>query len=170
MEGSCSMLIRKASSSDIERILEIFDCAKVQMRENGNLRQWPEGYPSREILEKDIADGNCYVLEDNGRVCGTFAFIIGDDPTYEVIENGRWLNDETYGNIHRIASDGTRKGIFEECLKFCQSLIGNIRIDTHEDNRIMQHLLEKHGFLQCGIIYVADGTPRIAYQKVCRHT
>ena len=30
----------------------------------------------------------------------------------------------------------------------------------------MQHLLEKNGFTRCGIIHVADGTPRIAYQKL----
>jgi RimJ/RimL family protein N-acetyltransferase len=43
--------------------------------------------------------------------------------------------------------------------------IPNIRIDTHRDNAIMQHLLEKNGFVKCGIIYVEDGSPRIAYQK-----
>ena len=30
----------------------------------------------------------------------------------------------------------------------------------------MQHILEKNGFVSCGTIYVADGSPRIAYQKV----
>ena len=42
---------------------------------------------------------------------------------------------------------------------------GNLKIDTHEDNVVMQHVLEKNGFERCGKIYTHDGTPRIAYQK-----
>lgn len=38
-------------------------------------------------------------------------------------------------------------------------------IDTHKDNKITRHLIEKNGFAKCGIIYVADGSPRIAYEK-----
>ena len=29
----------------------------------------------------------------------------------------------------------------------------------------MQHLLDKNGFTYCGIIYLDDGTERLAYQK-----
>lgn len=91
----------------------------------------------------------------------------GADPTYQVIEGGAWLNDALpYGTIHRLASSGKSKGVasavIEWCLEHCQSL----RADTYADNQIMQHLLEKNGFTRCGIIHVADGTPRIAYQKL----
>ena len=41
----------------------------------------------------------------------------------------------------------------------------NIRIDTHRDNRIMQHVLEKFGFTYCGIIYLLSGDERLAFQK-----
>ena len=51
---------------------------------------------------------------------------------------------------------------FAWCAERCDSL----RADTHADNKIMQHILEKNGFARCGIIHVADGTPRIAYQKL----
>ena len=39
----------------------------------------------------------------------------------------------------------------------------HLRIDTHENNRPMRHLCESRGFTQCGIIYVDDGSPRIAF-------
>lgn len=42
----------------------------------------------------------------------------------------------------------------------------NLRIDTHEENKVMRHLIEKSGFAECGIIRVEDGSPRIAYQYV----
>ena len=110
-------------------------------------------------------NNNSYVVEENERICGVFSFIIGEEPTYKTIIEGNWKNTNTYGTIHRVASDGTVRGILNECLKYCESKISNIRIDTHNDNLIMQHLLEKNGFERCGIIFVEDGTPRIAYQK-----
>ena len=159
------MNIRKSNMADVEEILRVFAYAREQMRLNGNPNQWVDNYPSREVVEKDITDGNSYVLEEDGHICGTFAFILGADPTYSVIENGQWLNDESYGTIHRIASNGRAKGVFNQCLEFCQRHISNIRIDTHEDNLLMQHLIEKNGFQRCGIIYIKNGSPRIAYQR-----
>ena len=38
-------------------------------------------------------------------------------------------------------------------------------IVTHKDNKITRHLIEKNGFAKGGIIYVAVGSPRIAYEK-----
>ena len=64
------------------------------------------------------------------------------------------------------AGDGEVHGIFEEIVSFCEKNIAHLRIDTHEDNKIMQHLIEKNGFVKCGIIHVADGSPRIAYEKL----
>ena len=42
---------------------------------------------------------------------------------------------------------------------------GNLKIDTHRDNHIMQHLLERKGFTYCGIIHTDNGAERLAYQK-----
>jgi RimJ/RimL family protein N-acetyltransferase len=156
--------IRRSTLNDLSRMLEIYDFARKQMRANGNPNQWI-AYPSKNLLEEDIKTGVSYVIESNSNVCGTFVFSIGEDPTYQVIKNGSWLNGEPYGTIHRIASDGTQKGIFKTVEEFCFQQIQNVRVDTHEDNKIMQHLLEKSGFTKCGIIYTHDGSPRIAYQK-----
>ena len=41
--------------------------------------------------------------------------------------------------------------------------ISNIRIDTHHDNLVMQKVLNKHGFMKCGVIYLKNGNPRLAY-------
>ena len=92
------------------------------------------------------------------------AFIIGEDSTYLRIEDGKWLNENPYGTIHRIASDGAVKGLFSACIDFCKSQMEDLRIDTHADNKTMQHLILKNGFQKCGIIYLTNGSPRIAYQ------
>jgi hypothetical protein len=51
-------------------------------------------------------------------------------------------------------------------MDFCFSHDTNIRIDTHHDNKIMQHNILKHGFTYCGIIYLLSGDARLAYQKM----
>ena len=157
--------IRHASESDLYRILEIYSTARTFMRATGNAGQWTGGYPDAELLLRDIGAGNLYVVVYERRIVGTFCFIIGPDPTYAAID-GRWLNHDEYGTIHRLASDGTVKGIADAALAYCKSIIGNIRIDTHSDNCVMRNWIRSRGFSYCGIIHLSDGSPRLAYQLV----
>lgn len=159
------MTIRKAVLADLDEILAIYEHAREQMRLSGNPSQWGTGNPPVEIVENDIRTGNSYVLTENDTICGVFALVFGEEPTYAQIEDGAWQNDAPYATIHRVAGSGARKGILRHCLSFCEAQIPNIRVDTHADNHIMQHLLETSGYIRCGIIHVADKTPRIAYQK-----
>lgn len=159
------MIIRKAVPEDINTLLSIYEYAREEMRNSGNPDQWKHNYPPREMIESDIHNRNSYVITDNGEIGAVFVFVIGEDPSYERIEDGQWLNQETYGTIHRMAGNGKIKGVFQFCQQYCESVISNIRADTHACNHIMQHLLEKNGYQKCGRIYVADGSPRIAYQK-----
>lgn len=146
--------------------MEIFAEAKLKMRGCGNMHQWEGNYPSEAILENDIRRGFSYVLEDEGLVVATFVLAICPEPTYNTIYEGAWIDDEApYGTIHRIASCSSAHGLFGFILNWCFSQIKNIRIDTHRDNAIMRHLMDKHGFDYCGIIYLESGDERLAYQK-----
>lgn len=162
------MTIRKAVPDDLDKLLSIYAYAREQMRLSGNPDQWKDCHPSLEVITNDIRCGNCYVITENceEEIAGVFAFIIGEEPTYKRIEDGHWPNNDAYGTIHRIASNGKRKGVFRSCIHFCEAKAANIRVDTHERNYVMQHLLESSGYQKCGRIYVSDGSPRIAYQKV----
>ena len=51
-------------------------------------------------------------------------------------------------------------------MEYLDTLTDNIRIDTHRDNKIMQHNLAKYGFEYCGIIHIASGAERLAYQRL----
>ena len=83
------------------------------------------------------------------------------------VGQGRWLDDEhPYGTIHRIASREGTHGVMPYVLQWAFGQIDNIRVDTHRDNIPMQHLLLKHGFSYCGIIYLLNGDERLAYQKL----
>ena len=160
------LTIREAMLEDVDRIMEIYDAARAFMRSTGNLVQWINGYPSRDQVGRDIASGSLFVCVGQDDVpVAVFCFVCGPDPTYAVIENGQWLSDDCYYVVHRMGSDGSVKGIAGFCLDWCRERCFSLRIDTHADNRVMQHILEREGFTRCGIIYVSDGTPRIAYQR-----
>lgn len=160
------MIVRKGSPEDIDAIMSCYEAARQTMRTSGNHSQWTNGYPSRRLVAEDIARGISYVgVGEDGEIAMAFAFMIGDDPTYGIIEDGKWLNSLPYGTIHRLGSNGKHRGALRTCVDHCMSEINNLRLDTHADNLIMQHAAEKLGFKRCGIIYCTDGTPRIAYQK-----
>lgn len=161
--------IRLSTLDDIPQIMQMFDHSRQIMRANGNPFQWPDGYPTAEMVRHDIERQASHIIEEEGRPVGTFAFIIGIDPTYLVIEQGAWKDDTLpYGTIHRLACMPNTKGIGDCCFEWCAQQIDNLRADTHEANKILQHVLAKQGFEYCGIIHIADGTPRRAYQKVIR--
>lgn len=159
------MQIRLAKHADIQWIQQIFLHAKQIMASIGNSHQWKENYPSIELIQQDISHKNCYVCIKDNEIIGTFSCIKGEDPTYLHIENGDWLNNEAYITLHRIATKGVVKGLTAFIFDWCFKKHPNIRIDTHQDNTIMRYILEKEGFQECGVIYVDDGSPRIAYQK-----
>ena len=160
------MIIRKAELAELDEIMKIFDIARQYMREKGNINQWINGYPSRELITEDIEKGQLFVClgGSDDKIHGVFVFILGDDPTYNIIEGGEWLNNEPYGTIHRMASDGAISGLLEKTMPFCLGLTDNVRIDTHEDNKPMLDAVRRYGFRHCGVIYVADGSPREAFQ------
>ena len=161
------MIIRKTTAADLAVAVQIYRDARVFMRENGNPTQWNREYPNRESILSDMDEGVGYVCEENGRVLAVFMFQVGRDETYDRIYGGAWLNAEPYAVIHRIAvaSDAHGRGVAGFCFAECFKRFPNLKIDTHRDNLPMQRSLEKNGFLRCGIIHLANGDERIAFQK-----
>ena len=141
------MEIRKATMQDLDQIMQIYENAKVFMRANGNKEQWEDGYPSRELIEQDLDD--MYLCIADGQIACVFYYAEEEDEDYREI-NGKWLNEETYAVVHRVASTGTVKGAAVYCLEWAYSQVPNIRMDTYRDNIPMQKLLEKCGFQYCG--------------------
>lgn len=162
------MEVIQAKEKDIHSILAIIDEARKIMRETGNQTQWNNGYPSKDIILNDIHQNSGFLCIENNEILGYFCFVYGENPesTYQIIENGEWLNANHYGVIHRLASGRKAKGIARCAFEFAFSKIDNIRVDTHADNIPMRNYFLKNGFTYCGTIYVNDGTPRDAYQKM----
>ncbi len=150
--------IRHSTINDIDVILQMYDHSRGVMRSTGNMSQWV-GYPTREDIEDDIRQEVSYIIEDKA----TFALVPGIEPTYNYIDHGRWIDDRTpYSTLHRLAALPGTKGIAN--IAYAKKQSAHLRVDTHHDNRPMRHILEKQGFVYCGIIYMPDGGPRDAYE------
>ena len=158
------MEIRPAHTDDLPAVLAIYEHARAFMKETGNPTQWDDGYPSRQLLEADVAEGALYVIEECGTLHGVFAFFPSGDPTYDEL-SASWLNDLPYGAIHRVASAGTRRGVLNACVEYCNQTRDNLKIDTHKDNHVMQSALEKLGFIRCGVCDIPDVGERILFQR-----
>ena len=164
-------MIRPATEADIPAVLPVFEAAKAIMRADGNYDQWgAPGFPGDALLLRDIARGGGYVISSEAEggveksIVAYFALLPSPEPTYSHID-GAWLTDEPYVVIHRIASYPEVHGIFSAIIDFAAARYPHLRIDTHRDNRIMQHLIDAAGFTYCGIIWLEDGTERLAYEK-----
>ena len=163
------MEIRKTRLEDLNTVMVLYAHARAFMAEHGNPNQWgPTCWPPEDLIRQDIARGKSYVCLSEGRIVGVFYFDQGQDiePTYAQIEDGAWRDQSPYGVVHRIASDGTQRGTGAFCINWAYGQCGHLRIDTHGDNRVMQGLLAKLGFVHCGTIHVReDNDPRLAYEK-----
>lgn len=163
---------RHATIDDFENMQKIYARARKLMAENGNPTQWGNEFPREAVIRDDIAQGRTMLLvdtDDNGneRILAQFALCEGEDPTYATID-GAWLDDDPYVTIHRIAASGLGKHSARECINWALRHYGNVRADTHRNNKAMQHVLESCGFARCGLIELIDrptDTTRIAYQR-----
>ena len=154
------MNIRLANTSDTNRIFEIYEYARAYMKAHGNPNQWGDNRPEKSLTKDDIKNQRCYVMEDEGHIFACFVFTIGFEKEYEA----KFPSNDKYGVIHRVASDGSKRGIVEQIVDFAKGKVNLLRIDTHEDNETMQRAIERQNFKRLGIIYLEDGSPRILYE------
>ena len=160
------MEIRKTKPEELNILIRMYENARIFMASHGNPLQWGNTYTAPQILFDYISSWNSYVCVEHDKIIATFYYKEGIDDTYVRIYEGQWLNEAPYGVVHRITSDGTIRGAASFCLNWAFNKCGNLKIDTHRDNIVMQHLLDKNGFKYCGVVYLENGSERIAYQKV----
>ena len=173
------MNIRATTPKDIDAVMDIIEEARGTIAALG-IDQWQNGSPNRAMIEEDVALGQGYCVDAEGAVIGTFALIENGEPTYHRIYDGEWQTPDhaadgtvAYLAIHRVAISVARRGsgistaIIGYAEEFARVLgKASLRIDTHRGNVVMRRMLEKHGFVHCGTIYLQNGDPRVAYEKV----
>ena len=162
---------RHATMRDLPQVQANYQRARELMAANGNPTQWGHEFPREAVVRDDIANRRTILLVDGKggreRILAQFALCPGEDPTYQSID-GAWLDDDPYVTIHRIAASGLVHHAARECIAWALRQYGNVRADTHPNNKAMQHVLESSGFARCGLIELIDrptDTTRIAYQR-----
>ncbi|GKX66236.1 GNAT family N-acetyltransferase [Inconstantimicrobium mannanitabidum] len=165
------MEFRKTDIMDINQVMNIIKQAQTYFKNQG-IDQWQNNYPNTETIRKDIENNYSYVLIKEHNIVATAAISFDGEKTYNNIYDGQWITNEDYAVIHRIAVDSNYKGsgLSSEIIKNVEMLclnrgIHSIKVDTHEENLSMQKMLKKNEFEYCGIIYLEDGSKRIAFEK-----
>lgn len=164
------MILRKASLEDLDAIWEILQDAIAQRKKDGST-QWQDGYPNPASIREDINNGFGYVLVEEDRIIAYAAIIFGIEPAYEAIQ-GKWLSNNPYVVVHRVATAEHFKGkgiatqlfLLIEALSI-QNKVFSIKVDTNFDNKPMLRILEKLNYTYCGEVFFR-GSSRKAFEKL----
>lgn len=181
-EEGARVILRKSEIGDIDQVMEILADGRRALESLG-IDQWQGGYPHREVVERDIALGESYVVETAGKnLVATAMISFRGERDYLFIEDGAWMCDSSddlpcYVVVHRVAVMAAHKesGVASFIMRRAEELALeggyiSVRIETHANNVPMRNLLAKRGYTQCGTITIThDGespAPRIAYEKL----
>lgn len=161
-----------AQEQHLKEIWRIIQHAIARRKADGS-NQWQDGYPNPDLLKKDIAKKEGFILVDNETIIGYAAVIINDEPQYDDID-GEWLTDGDFVVYHRvaIAPEYLGKGYAQQLItsihKYAlENNVYSVKADTNFDNPAMMKIFEKLGYTYCGGVQI-NGSPRLAYEKVLR--
>ena len=161
--------VREATMQDLPRCMEIYRVAQRFMVKAGNPNQWQVGFPTEEMIARDIEGHHLMVWTDeDGVPQGAFAFLPGPEPDYAKIYEGEWQDNGTYDVVHRFATAKQGLGIGSAMMRWALEHAEKegvaLRVDTHKDNVPMQKLIRRCGFVFCGIIHLSrTGDERVAF-------
>jgi GNAT superfamily N-acetyltransferase len=174
-----AVYLRKATKEDLPKVIDIITEAKAYLKKQ-DIDQWQGNYPSNDDLAKDISNDITYVLMVDDQIAGTAALWRGIDLNYLKLEGGSWINgiEARYTAIHRIAVSSDFRGqhlsdrLISGLLTVSRTLgFVDVRIDTHPDNKGMQHVITNNGFDYRGVIYMNvdnEDSKRFAYQIIMK--
>lgn len=162
------MELRRAAQNEAEQCYQCIEDARAFHKSMGFV-QWHPDYPTRQTILADIAQGNGYAFVNEQGVIGYCCIVVGDEPAYRQID-GAWKTDRPYAVVHRMAFNSKARGggRSREAINLIKALclanhIDAIRVDTQEENKVMQHILDREGFAYCGLVQF-DGGPKLAYE------
>lgn len=148
------MHLRKATLSELPAIWDILQQAIEQRKQDGS-EQWQNGYPNEQTVRDDISNGYGHVLIENREVIAYAAIIFDLEPAYNNIK-GKWLTNDDYAVVHRVATSNLVKGkgvathLFKMIEDFCiEKKVYSIKVDTNFDNVPMIKILDKLSYC-CG--------------------
>ncbi|MGR8809736.1 GNAT family N-acetyltransferase [Leuconostoc citreum] len=173
-----SIRVRKATISDLEDVIAVVINAKNFLKKQ-NINQWQTNYPNEQLLNEDINSGNGWVITVDDQVAGYAAVVFGEEKYYKNNRVPEWNNEEaTHYSIHRFAISNNFRGqnlsqqFITSIFNFVESEnVRDVRIETHPDNRVMQKVIEKNGFIRKGDMDIEEegiSIKMFAYQAMLK--
>lgn len=162
--------IEIAKKEEAEQCGEILESGRKFQQKQGFV-QWTDNYPNIDTVFEDIENQTGYVIKIDGKIAGYMCINFSGEPAYNNIK-GSWNAKHDYAVVHRMAfnSEYIGIGLADTAFRLIEQVcldrgVPYIRIDTDFPNKRMQHILEKNGFVRCGVI-VFQGSEKIAYDKL----
>ena len=159
-----------AQPVEAEDCYKIIDFGRKFQQEQG-FTQWTDDYPNYQTIKVDIRDSKGFVVKVDGALAGYMCIDFDGEPAYDDID-GAWRSSDPYAVVHRMAfaPDFCGKGLsgstWDLIKDYCRDRgVDYIRVDTDFPNERMQHVLEKNGFVRCGVI-TFQGSGKIAYDQI----
>ena len=167
-------MIRLANYSDLDNIKQVTEACAKEMISNG-IYQWNEHYPSKDILEKDIAKKELYVTEINDSIVGCIMFSKYKDHLYNQID---WLTPD-YENlyIHRLAvhPNNQKKGLARLMMNYAEEQAVkmnciSVKLDTFSKNPRNSKFYKARGYVQLGNVFFPKQSkfPFFCFEKVLK--
>ncbi|MBQ3658144.1 MAG: GNAT family N-acetyltransferase [Bacteroidales bacterium] len=138
----------------LDEIFAVYSAAIAAM-EDGEIFQWDDVYPDKEILAEDIAKNQMFVglIDNHIAVC----FVLSEECDSQY-QNGKWTYpDAKFNVIHRLCVNPKfqKKGIAMQTLEFIENLCKSdgyetIRIDCFTENPHAKKLYDKAGYIVTG--------------------
>ncbi len=153
-------MIRTAKISEIPDIMNLTKDCSAHMIKNG-INQWNEHYPSQAAFEKDLERNELFVLEMNGKLCGTLVISTLMDEEYRPVVWRTPTGNNVY--IHRLAVHPSQqgKGYAQKLMDFAelraqkQGFV-SVRLDTFSQNKRNQKFYETRGYQKLGDVFFPD--------------
>ena len=167
------MKVRPATKDDLGYVMTCVKRLKREYFEANNIPQWQGDYPAKSDFAADLEAKRLFVMYIGECLVGFASVGFEDEPTYSEVEGGSWKENGDYAVVHRFCINpdwhgmGMGTALMGLADKLCEARgVSAVRADTHEQNVGMIRLLEKCGFERRGIIHLANGDPRIAFEKI----
>jgi len=162
-------MIRKATESDLDQIMELVHSCVRGMQEEGN-DQWSDEYPGRTDFLADIDRGELYVDIQDREVRGVIS-INGVEP--DGYDRVTWSRNGEATVLHRLAVNPRFQGhgVARGLLGYAEDVARSngtsyIRSDTYSRNLRMNALFAKAGYSRVGSVHFERRTaPFYCYDK-----
>ena len=154
------MMIRKATAKDIDAVEKLYDAIHTAEENGKQTIGWIRGiYPVRKTAEMALARDDLFVLEDDGKICGTGILNKIQVDSYAESHWEHEVPDERVCVLHTLVidPDSAGKGYGRAFVEYYETYAREngcteLRIDTNARNEVARAMYKKHGYTEIGIV------------------